>query len=142
MRGGGADAPTGYTSAPGFAGDVTDLERRYGLVLLSAVLEHLLDPVQTLRDVLGTYSMTGGLLFVEVPDVEGFSAGAVAPFQEFSVEHINYFSAQSLRSVGGVAGFACLTAKRVQVPWRSGSVAHVIWAVFSPRGHVARAGAG
>ena len=120
----------------GFAGDVTRLERRYGLVLLSAVLEHLLDPVQTLKDVHQAID-AGGLLFVEVPDVEGFSAGAIAPFQEFSVEHINYFSAQSLRSVGGVAGFACLTAKRVQVPWHSGSVAHVIWAVFSPEDHAA-----
>ncbi len=33
------------------------------------------------------------------------AACARAPFQEFSVEHINYFSAVSLTSLAGAAGF-------------------------------------
>jgi SAM-dependent methyltransferase len=57
----------------GTASHVADLPGRYGLVILSAVLEHLVDPLRALQDawhVLGD----DGLLFIEVPDVEGFGA--------------------------------------------------------------------
>ena len=113
----------------GTAADVAALPRRYGLVILSAVLEHLLDPLQTLRDVWQVLD-DEGLLFIEVPDVEGFAACARAPFQEFSVEHINYFSAASLASLAGAAGFTGVALERRRIPWRSDSLVPVVHAVF------------
>ena len=113
----------------GTAADVPRLPRRYGLVILSAVLEHLLDPLQTLRDA-WTVVADGGLLFVEVPDVEGFASSARAPFQEFSVEHINYFSKLSLTNVMGVAGFERAIVERRQIPWLSDALPPVLHAVF------------
>lgn len=113
----------------GVAGDLANLPRRYGLLLLSAVLEHLLDPLQVLRDARNVLS-GDGLLFIEVPDVEGFVACARAPFQEFSVEHINYFSRASLISLAGVSGFECVQAHQKKVPWTSGTQSPVIHGVF------------
>jgi SAM-dependent methyltransferase len=113
----------------GTAADVATLPRRYGLVTLSAVLEHLLDPLQTLRGVRQVLD-DDGLLFIEVPDVEGFSACARAPFQEFSVEHINYFSTASLTSLLGAIGFTRVVLERRRIPWRSDSLMPVVHAVF------------
>jgi len=35
-------------------------------------------------------------VFITVPDASRYAAGDDAPFQEFSLEHINYFGPQSL----------------------------------------------
>jgi hypothetical protein len=42
-----------------------------------------------------------GLLFVSVPDAGSFKDHVDAPYQEFSVEHINYFTGRSLRERDG-----------------------------------------
>jgi len=117
------------TVRTGTTDEVPELPRRYGLVILSAVLEHLLDPRQALLDV-GEALDDGGLLFVEVPDVEGFAEGARAPFQEFSVEHINFFSSPSLANVMGTAGFEPVEVRRLFIPWLSGLKVPAIHAVF------------
>jgi len=113
----------------GSAADLPGLPRPYGLVLLSAVLEHMLDPSIVLRDArLALHE--DGVLFVEVPDVEEFARCATVPYQEFSIEHINFFSIESLTSLLGVGGFACVDAARVRLPWTSGGTAGVIHALF------------
>jgi SAM-dependent methyltransferase len=76
----------------------------YGLVVLSAVLEHVRDlrPVLSrVREMLGE----NGYLFVSVPDAGRFARYEGAPFQEFSTEHINFFSDASLSNLLRVAGF-------------------------------------
>ena len=113
----------------GTASDVATLPDRYGLLILSAVLEHLVDPLQALQDAWQVLD-DDGLLFIEVPDVEGFAACARAPFQEFSVEHINYFSGRSLSNLAGVAGFMNVVLERQEIPWMSGWRVPVIHAVF------------
>ncbi|MEW6087958.1 MAG: class I SAM-dependent methyltransferase [bacterium] len=69
---------------------------KYDLIILSAVLEHLVDfndSMQKIRALL----KDNGLLFIEVPDAERFYLYISAPFQQFSIEHINYFSQYSLK---------------------------------------------
>jgi SAM-dependent methyltransferase len=83
------------------AGDVTAakaLGMNFGVVSLVAVLEHLVDPATTLRDTAELLD-TDGLLYVLVPDASRFWDYVNAPYQEFSVEHINYFTAASLRNL-------------------------------------------
>ena len=46
-----------------------------------------------------------GLIFVEVPDVLTFADWPNAPFQDFSTEHINFFSPKSLRNTFASRGF-------------------------------------
>ena len=74
-----------------------------GLVVLSAVLEHVREVGPALREVEGVLA-GGGLVYVEVPDLERFSCERSMPFQQFSVEHINYFTSASLARAAAGAG--------------------------------------
>lgn len=98
------------------AGDATaakTLGVDFGVVTLVAVLEHVVDPATTLRDTTELLN-TDGMLYVVVPDVSRVSDHVDAPFQEFSVEHINYFTAASLRNLLGSAGLE-VVAERASV---------------------------
>jgi 2-polyprenyl-3-methyl-5-hydroxy-6-metoxy-1,4-benzoquinol methylase len=97
----GIEVLSGDLSSAGFA-PVAD--GRYDLVVLIAVLEHVRDLAATLRRLRSALA-PGGLLFVEVPDASRFERGSDAPFQEFSVEHINFFSGRSLAAVVERSGF-------------------------------------
>ena len=105
---------------------------RYDLVLLSAVLEHVRDLADALRQVRRAL-VPDGLLYVEVPDVTRFGVTPDAPFQEFSVEHVNYFSSRSLRNLLASAGFEEAEAQTVTTVQGENTVADVIMAVFRAR---------
>ena len=47
----------------------------------------------------------GGLLYIEVPDASRFLKYIDAPFQQFSIEHINFFSNISLSNLMKLNGF-------------------------------------
>lgn len=71
---------------------------KFDLIVMSAVLEHLVDFDNSMTKI---YSLLNdeGLLFLEVPDAERFFSYACTPFQQFSIEHINYFSKHSIKSL-------------------------------------------
>jgi len=71
---------------------------KFDLIILSAVLEHLLDFGALLPQIRSLLKDTG-LLFVEVPDAERFSLFISTPFQQFSTEHINYFTRRSIENL-------------------------------------------
>ena len=77
---------------------------RVDALVLANVLEHLVDLAGALRTIRSAL-VCGGALFVQVPDVAGFEEFFDAPFQEFSTEHINYFSSASLPRLLARAGF-------------------------------------
>jgi len=80
------------------AGDVQTARAQgagYAVVSLVAVLEHLVDPASALREIAELVS-ADGMLYLHVPDAARFSNDVDAPYQQFSVEHINYFTAASL----------------------------------------------
>jgi len=49
---------------------------------------------------------SGGIVYVEVPDVLEFWRWPNAPFQDFSIEHINFFSPRSLANLFARYGFS------------------------------------
>jgi len=106
--------------------------RRHDVVLLSAVLEHVRDLTGALRQVRCALEPEG-LLYVEVPDVTRFGVTPDAPFQEFSVEHVNYFSPRSLRNLLGAGGFEEIASQTVTTVQGENSVADVIMALFRAR---------
>jgi len=75
-----------------------DSKEKFDLIILSAVLEHLVDLDNSLRKIRSLLN-DQGLLFIEVPDVERFDLFISAPFQQFSTEHINYFSRYSITNL-------------------------------------------
>lgn len=87
----------------GDAGSATSWGLEFGVVTLVAVLEHLIDPVEALRST-AELLRTDGILYLLVPDASRFENHVDAPYQEFSVEHINYFTPPSFRNLIGVAG--------------------------------------
>lgn len=67
------------------------------------MLEHVVDLAGFVTLVDQTLP-TDGWLFVEVPDAARFDADAAIPFQQFSVEHVNFFTAASLARLFAPAG--------------------------------------
>lgn len=67
----------------------------FNLIILSGVLEHVRDIKKILAEMVVVLKHSG-LIYVEVPDVMGFEKYKDNPFQEFSIEHINFFSDLSL----------------------------------------------
>src|SRR5262249_47117879 len=67
----------------------------YDLVILNSVLEHLLDVRAAIAAVIRVLA-PGGRLFISVPDAARYADHLHAPFHDFSTEHINHFSPESL----------------------------------------------
>lgn len=79
-------------------------EGTFDLLIQVGVLEHIRDLDAALTEMRGLIGQSGSM-YVEVPDVEGFADCRGAPFQQFSVEHINFFSSRSLVSLMAHHGF-------------------------------------
>jgi SAM-dependent methyltransferase len=84
--------------------EIAESAERFDVVIMVGVLEHLRDldsAFAQLRALLNP----AGLLYVEVPDVTAFADWPNAPYQDFSTEHINFFSPVSLRNIMRRHGF-------------------------------------
>lgn len=90
-----------------FTGSVFDPplpERAYDFVILLGVLEHIRDVGLAVRGLHRLLSNTGRV-YIGVPDATNFIPEQDAPFQEFSTEHINFFSPTALGYLMEAAGF-------------------------------------
>lgn len=86
----------------------------FAVVSLIAVLEHVVDPKEVIREAADLLD-PGGLLYVVLPDAARFSDHVDAPYQQFSVEHINYFTAASLRNVLASVGLEPVVERATMV---------------------------
>jgi 2-polyprenyl-3-methyl-5-hydroxy-6-metoxy-1,4-benzoquinol methylase len=77
---------------------------QFELVVLSHVLEHLLEVRQAL-DSMVKLTKQGGYVYLEVPDAERYADFLIAPVHDFNSEHINHFSARQLMEMMKNAGF-------------------------------------
>jgi SAM-dependent methyltransferase len=75
----------------------------FAVVSLIAVLEHVVDAAAVVREAVQLLE-PDGLVYVLVPDAARFSEYLDAPYQQFSVEHINYFTTGSLTNLFAGAG--------------------------------------
>ena len=85
-------------------GEIARSDERFDVVIMVGVLEHLRD-LDSAYEQLRVLLNAGGLLYVEVPDVTTFADWSNAPYQDFSTEHINFFSPVSLRNLMRRHGF-------------------------------------
>jgi len=93
------------------------------------VLEHIRDldsHLQVLRSVL----TENGRLLVEVPDALRFDKWPDAPYQQFSMEHINFFSPDSLENLMISSGFRKLDQQESAREQSRGTIMPVVAAVF------------
>ena len=95
----------------GTLGDEPHDARGFDVVVLSAVLEHI--PVlHRFLEQLEAWLNRNGLVIVEVPDAENFARAFNAPYQEFSIEHINFFSASALDNLMRVHGYSRVAVRQ------------------------------
>jgi SAM-dependent methyltransferase len=85
----------------GFVQDLSYPAGRFDVVTMYHALEHVEDPVAILSR-LRSWTVDGGLLVVEVPNVE---ARCIAPAHRFHVAHFYSFNRETLEAVGKLAGF-------------------------------------
>jgi SAM-dependent methyltransferase len=103
---------------PGFAATVFTVpppEEPYDFLILTGVMEHIRDlerAVEQFRRLL----RKGGRVYLEVPDASRYEPLLDAPFQEFSIEHINFFSKMSLVNLMQACGFHLVEADRTVRP--------------------------
>jgi SAM-dependent methyltransferase len=88
---------------------------KFGLVSYLAVFEHVLEPRKQARAIRKVLAPNGSV-FVSVPDASAFLDHVGAPFQEFSVEHINFFTARSLASAMGSEGYSVVAERSIVLP--------------------------
>jgi SAM-dependent methyltransferase len=77
-------------------------------VILIAVLEHVEDLKTAMKEIRSVLA-PGGRVFADIPDASRFAGRPDAPFQEFSVEHINFFSVGSLNNLFRANGFSVVS---------------------------------
>jgi len=81
------------------------------------VMEHVREALAAARYVERLLA-DGGLVYASVPDVVGLEACRNAPYQQFSMEHVNFFSHLSLNRLMAASGLAPLQAWQEVAEWR------------------------
>jgi SAM-dependent methyltransferase len=85
------------------------------VICLTGVLEHLPQVREDLEALTAAIGDDTRIL-VEVPALERFARHAFEPYGEFSLEHIQYFSAASLKRLFAGLGFTNLSSTIVDLP--------------------------
>ncbi|MFN2455692.1 MAG: class I SAM-dependent methyltransferase [Pyrinomonadaceae bacterium] len=86
----------------GFVQQIEFPAESFNVITLSHVLEHLDDPLGTLKKI-RSWLRPEGFLVVEVPNVEGT---CYAPAHRFHLAHLYNFNPVALETIGGKASFA------------------------------------
>jgi len=105
----------------------------HDVLVAVGVVEHLRDLDRALANLAAALAPRG-LLYVEVPDLEGFHLTNEAPFQEFSTEHVNFFTRASLGNLMGRHGFEPAFGRIVQRIHSGGSTMQVVAGAFRKGG--------
>lgn len=78
-------------------------KRKFDVISMKGVLEHLLDIKENLKEAI-SYLKSDGKIYIEVPDADLFAENSNL-YQEFSVEHVNFFDRSSLSKLFQSFGF-------------------------------------
>lgn len=86
----------GVRAAVGSFAEIPTGIGKFDCICLTGVLEHIWDIPQAVQTT-ASLLKDGGLIYIEVPDAERYIDPFVAPYEDFSTEHINHLSLNSLR---------------------------------------------
>jgi SAM-dependent methyltransferase len=92
-----------------FTCDLAEIGERFDIVTMIHSLEHMPRPARALEQALRLLA-PGGVLFVEVPDVE------TSPFDLVVADHLMHFSRATLRHLGEKGGCDILVARNDVLP--------------------------
>lgn len=111
---------------------------KFDLVIFGSVLEHIIDfdsAIERTKSLLNE----NGRVYVEVPDMTKCTQVNDAAFQEFSVEHVNYFGPISLRNIFMRRAFEPLGTRQTDIEQVVGLRIFEIKAMFQHTGETAAA---
>jgi SAM-dependent methyltransferase len=108
---------------------IASWSERFDLILMIGVLEHLRE-VKGAVEVVAARLNPQGLFYAAVPDAEGLADSCNAPFQQFSMEHVNFFSQPSLDLAVARVGFSAKQCWQKTVEWREGVTEPVLACLF------------
>lgn len=91
--------------------ELTALDECFNVAVLIGVFEHLPELDESITSLAGILQ-PGGLLYLEVPDASSYFEHFSAPYQFFSIEHVNFFSPVSLCNLMARRGFECVFARK------------------------------
>ncbi len=110
---------------------LSSLSGAWDVLLSTGVFEHLLEPASAVEEIRGLLA-PGGLAFVLVPDLERYVECLSTPFQEFSVEHINHFTAASLDALFARRGWTTKARGRITRTVSPTCIYPDLWACVVP----------
>lgn len=84
--------------------DMPSFLGKFDLIILSHVMEHILDLKGCIKEV-GKFLSDKGHLYIEVPNAMRYVDFVTSPFQDFNTEHINHFTKTSLDNLFENSGF-------------------------------------
>ena len=88
--------------------------RKYNVITLNKVLEHVINPIAMLRKA-KKYLRNKGFIYVEVPDAENASKEGKNR-EEFYIDHFHVFSKLSLTLMCKNAGLQTISVNRINEP--------------------------
>jgi SAM-dependent methyltransferase len=124
-----------------FTQSVSDLaksQEKFDFLILVGVLEHIRDlgaALRTMHQIL----TPNARIYLDVPDATQFADFPDAPYQQFSMEHINFFSGASLANLMRAHGFEQIFSEKVRRQYTDVTVMPSVHAVFEDRGPAAGA---
>jgi SAM-dependent methyltransferase len=113
---------------------LSNWKERFDLIMMVGVLEHLHNVKEAISILSGLLN-PGGILYCAVPDVEGLAACPNAPYQQFSIEHVNFFSSTSLRRVMAECCMTEIQRWKWVVEWREDVNEPILSALYKYSGN-------
>lgn len=102
---------------------------QFDFLIMVGVLEHIRDLEGTLATIHQLLT-PNGRVYLDVPDATQFADWPDAPYQQFSMEHINFFSATSLANLMRSRGFEPIFSEKVLRQYTDVSMMPSVHAVF------------
>ena len=110
---------------------ISDAAESFDCVILIGVLEHIEDLRGALEHVRRAL-VSGGVVYAEVPDAANLAGRADSAYQEFSTEHINFFSTISLANAFRANGFDTVTTARAVRQQHDNTMYPAAYGIFRP----------
>jgi len=120
----------GFEALQGWLGGRPAGQTRFDLVILSHVLEHVLEPraaLASLRD----WLTPAGYVYVETPNAERYAEFPSVPFYYFDSEHINHFERYGLENLARSTGFLTHAAGNKTLALMGGHAYPAVYALLS-----------
>lgn len=107
----------------------------FDLVIFGSVLEHIIDFDNTINETKRLLK-PNGRVYIELPDMTRCTLINDAPFQEFSVEHVNFFGPISIKNLFGRYGFEPIGIRQTEIEQVANLKVYEIKAMFEQTGVV------